>query len=501
MKIKTNIKSIILRIICLLYVLLFVYVSISKLLDFENFQVQLGQSPLLSAFAFWVSWLVPIMELLIAFLLLISRFRQIGLIAALSLMSMFTAYIFIILHYSSFVPCSCGGVLEKMSWNVHLVFNLFFILLTIIGIVIQDELKKSKDTKSFKHIFISITSSVGVIIVLFLCSEEMIQHQNPFLRRYPQHPISLIETRDLKFNSYYFAGETGGIIYLGNYTDPLHVLSFDANLEHPKILKISFDPKKIPFKMVQVRVRGAYFYLIDGTVPAIFRGRTRDWKINKELKGSPYFTIAEPIDSTKIIFRANSGSNAANIIGIFTPERPLRIQYNQKLLQKQLDGVFDTDGMLLYDEKSKQMVYLYYYRNEFLVADQNTTLLTREKTIDTTSRAQIKVAYLKNGSERRMAAPPKLINAHAALYGNLLFIHSPIKGQYEDDTLWKQAFIIDLYNVEKGSYLMSFAIYGIEDKKLMSFFVTSTHLYAIIGDQLVGYELGSLIRKEISKAE
>lgn len=66
MKLNVKIKNIILDIICLLYVLLFVYAAVSKLLDFENFRVQLGQSPLLSAFAGLIAWMVPVIELLIA---------------------------------------------------------------------------------------------------------------------------------------------------------------------------------------------------------------------------------------------------------------------------------------------------------------------------------------------------------------------------------------------------------------------------------------------------
>jgi len=43
--------SILVPVTAYLYVLLFVYAGISKLLDYENFTVQLGQSPLLSAYA------------------------------------------------------------------------------------------------------------------------------------------------------------------------------------------------------------------------------------------------------------------------------------------------------------------------------------------------------------------------------------------------------------------------------------------------------------------
>jgi len=81
-------------IVSYLYILLFVYAAVSKFLDFENFQVQLGQSPLLSAFAGWVSWVILLIELFTACLLMFDKTRRIGLYIALALMVMFTAYIY-----------------------------------------------------------------------------------------------------------------------------------------------------------------------------------------------------------------------------------------------------------------------------------------------------------------------------------------------------------------------------------------------------------------------
>lgn len=133
----TYFKTVLVYIICLLYILLFIYAAASKILDFENFQVQLGQSPLLSSFTLMVSWGIPILELVIAILLTIPKFRLIGLYFSFGLMVMFTAYIFIILNYSSFVPCSCGGILEKLGWTQHMIFNFVFIVLAIIAIIVH----------------------------------------------------------------------------------------------------------------------------------------------------------------------------------------------------------------------------------------------------------------------------------------------------------------------------------------------------------------------------
>lgn len=500
MKLPATSKSIFLNSICLLYILLFVYAAVSKLLDFENFQVQLGQSPLLSAFAWWVSRLIPAIELGIVVLLAFPKWRNLGLFASLILMTLFTSYIFIVLHFSSFIPCSCGGILEKMGWNTHLVFNIVFVALAVLASVWQRQVSTEKFQFHLKwplakSIPISIFSSIVVMIVLFLTSEDIMHHKNPFIRRYPQHPIALTHTTDLGFNSYYFSGYANNTIYLGNYTAPLHVIALDTAFQNRQTAKISFDPKNITFRMVKIVVRGNYFYLMDGSVPCIFRGKTADWKVTTALKGSPYFTLAEPIDSTMILFRSNNGKNASHILGVFDSEKQSKIQYAPKLLQQQIDGIFDTDGMLQYSEKLGKMVYVYFYRNEFIVAGKNATLDYRGHTIDTISHAQIKVAYLKDRTERKMAAPPLTVNAHTAISHHLLFVHSKVPGRYENDKLWKQSSIIDVYDLNKNTYVLSFAVYDIDKSKLRSFFVTSTYLYALIGNQLAVYELKNSLLK------
>lgn len=114
MKSNSEIKYLIVTSISYITTLLFIYAATSKVIDFENFQVQIGQSPMLSAFASYLAYAVPLVELGISILLINSRWRTMGLVLSFSLMVMFTAYIYIILNYSSFVPCSCGGLLEEL---------------------------------------------------------------------------------------------------------------------------------------------------------------------------------------------------------------------------------------------------------------------------------------------------------------------------------------------------------------------------------------------------
>jgi uncharacterized membrane protein YphA (DoxX/SURF4 family) len=122
-------RELFIDIVSALFVVLFVYAAATKLLDYDKFRVQIGQSPLLTAFAGIVAWLVPATEIMVAMMLSLPRFRLPGLYASFGLMVMFTAYIIAITRFSDYVPCSCGGVLEKLSWNDHLLFNLVFVAL------------------------------------------------------------------------------------------------------------------------------------------------------------------------------------------------------------------------------------------------------------------------------------------------------------------------------------------------------------------------------------
>lgn len=141
MKLSKSIYQNLPWIISLLFILLFVYAAVSKLLDFQTFETQIGQSPFLSGFSDWVPYGVVTSEIVAALLLAFTKTRLLGLCLSLILMLLFTVYIIMILYFSSDIPCSCGGVLEALGWKGHLIFNGFFIGIALIGILIQRKQK------------------------------------------------------------------------------------------------------------------------------------------------------------------------------------------------------------------------------------------------------------------------------------------------------------------------------------------------------------------------
>lgn len=115
-------------------ILLFVYTGTSKLLDINSFKDTLSDSPILGHWARSISLVIPVLEILISITLCIPRINLIALYASLLLLTAFTLYIIYMILFIKNLPCSCGGVISRLTWSQHIVFNLGCILTCLIGI-------------------------------------------------------------------------------------------------------------------------------------------------------------------------------------------------------------------------------------------------------------------------------------------------------------------------------------------------------------------------------
>lgn len=238
------------------------------------------------------------------------------------------------------------------------------------------------------------------------------------------------------------------------------------------------------FSTAQVRVQDKKFYLYNGTVPYVFEGNVLDWKGAASTADLKRFTLAEPMDR-EIALRTFSESGE-HVLGVQQLSSGSNPQYDASLLKKQVDGIFDTDGMLL--SNKEKFVYLFYYRNEFIVSDASLKNAQYGKTIDTVSRAQVRVAETKQGL-RQIGQAALLVNRRAALEGNYLFVNSQLPGKEDFGKLWKQASIIDVYDIRDGSYRFSFPLYDVEGNKLDSFRTYGSQLFLISEKWIVRYDL------------
>lgn len=140
-------RQVILEVIATLLVLLFLYASLSKFLDFKTFIKEMNNQPLPNAWTPFLVWCIPCTEIALCVTLVFERTRLPGLYGSLVLMGLFSLYaIVILLHGFSYIPCSCGGIIRRLTWPQHLVLNLFFVALAITGIILQTRKSKPINT-------------------------------------------------------------------------------------------------------------------------------------------------------------------------------------------------------------------------------------------------------------------------------------------------------------------------------------------------------------------
>lgn len=134
-----NSENYYLQLVIFLLTFLFIYTAVSKLSDFNVFRGQLYKQALPHSLETLLLWTLPGTEILTAALLAFRRTRRAGLYISFCLMLLFTGYVGLaLLKVLGPVPCSCGGVIKSLGWKWHLVFNIFFLLLSLSGIYLAN---------------------------------------------------------------------------------------------------------------------------------------------------------------------------------------------------------------------------------------------------------------------------------------------------------------------------------------------------------------------------
>ncbi|OJV22619.1 MAG: hypothetical protein BGO21_05545 [Dyadobacter sp. 50-39] len=117
------------------------------MIDYTAFRGQM----LNQAFPSWVAhlliWLLPPAELLAVLMLTTQSLRLAGMWLSTLMMSAFTVYIgLVLIDFYDRAPCSCGGVVSQLSFQGHFVFNLFFLALSILGVMLARKGALSQNT-------------------------------------------------------------------------------------------------------------------------------------------------------------------------------------------------------------------------------------------------------------------------------------------------------------------------------------------------------------------
>ncbi|MFN0293482.1 MauE/DoxX family redox-associated membrane protein [Pedobacter helvus] len=131
-----------------LCIFLLLYTANEKIADHKRFYKGLTKIQFLTDYALTISWLVPITEIAVALAIILPWTQKLGLYLFTIMMGIFTFYIASMLLWAEKKPCHCGGAIEMLTWEQHLVFNISFILMAIFGIYLH---KNENQNLNFKN--------------------------------------------------------------------------------------------------------------------------------------------------------------------------------------------------------------------------------------------------------------------------------------------------------------------------------------------------------------
>ncbi|MYY43953.1 DoxX family protein [Elizabethkingia anophelis] len=485
-------------IVSLIFAFLFVYAAVNKLMDFDNFQLQLSQSPLLSAHTTEISYLVIFIELVLAFLLLFPTTRLMALYGSFTLMFGFTLYIYLILTYSDYIPCSCGGILDKMGWTTHFIFNIVCTLSALAAAIILSK------KKSFTLVRIGLTTTIlillmsGIVLKLLKGSDHLLKKESNFTRHFIPQAIREDKTIQLTDRFNYFAGADNGNIYIGNRKDPLTIIQIDSTFTRKKSISIQLPRSDQKLRMVTVQVQPPYYYVYDGTVPVIYRGEIGNPTAKMISYKEVYFSQITAIDSVTFIF-STQARTGAHILGSLDLRRNPKVVLSEEHRDKG-NLIFDTEGKLLKDPATQQTIYAYTYHNKILTIQKDLKIQNTLHTIDSTTKAHVPITTLASG-KKVISTPPLVVNKNTVAYRGLLFNLSNLMGKQESRRGWRQRETIDIYRTNRQDYLGSFYLQNRGEKKMSQMFATDKYFYTISGNEIARYRFAQSLTRNFTTGE
>lgn len=335
-------------------------------------------------------------------------------------------------------------------------------------------------------------AGVSLPLTLFLANRKMTQEKNGFERKFVKaesKPV-LSNALDLGFEGYYIAGHTNHSLFLGHKEAPAHILMVHTKLRdttHLNLtLEIPIDNKRFNWERLKVSIDSPTVYMADGPAGFILKGNLFSNTVSSPKFVDSAFADFIPISENNIIFKTlvlSRGHTDLIVKSRYSMEDP------RLTLEKQVDGIFCCDGMLLYDNSSHQILHVFFYRNQIISLD---TLLRKNysfRTIDTVSKAQIKLADIKAGRERTFGNIPTKVNRKSCIFSPNLYINSSLKADNESFEVFANNSVIDVYDIKKGTYLYSFYLPKYDDNELRYFQVVGQTVFALYQDHLITYYL------------
>jgi len=324
--------------------------------------------------------------------------------------------------------------------------------------------------------------ALATISILYLVSDKHQNHRYASFERYfVTDELAPTDTLNLNYSGYYFAGQTNHTIYLSHPRKPTQLIAVDRTLRDTTHYTLRVDNDSLKYRAIRVTVDSPYFYMADGTQPFIYKG----------ILGG----IATPwITDIRFIKSIPLSSSSVALIAIRNMENTfvkkvqgVEAELFPEMLEEQGEGIFSTDGMFRYDRHAARLVYLYFYRNQYVITDTTFQTVLRGYTLDSISKAKIKTTRIPSANAVTMSAPALRVNNDCAVYNNTLYVNSNLLGKNENTSTFERAAVTDVYDLATQQYQYSYHLPFYTSEKPREFVRLNNCLVALYETRLIRY--------------
>ncbi|MBT1689235.1 hypothetical protein [Dawidia soli] len=350
-----------------------------------------------------------------------------------------------------------------------------------------------------KHIVLTVLCTLVTLLALFVIyiSSPISSELQPstFQRNFAKEIVGLLKIESLGRPSNYIAGFDEKRIWFGNYDRPSKLKSMDLSLQDQQEVEIKLEKVDSIVEPGRFRtiVNRDRFFLTNGIMPIILTGDKKNWTA-REIKFSKYFYFnsAFPINDTTFVLQAYNTEKKGLQLGLLVLADSPKFKFNDNLLTPQQEGIFSVQGQTDYNNETNTLTYLYTYRNQYLVIDNDLNLKGTGNTIDTFRTAPITVREVDNDGTSMLSSPPFATNPCSTLSGDFLYVRSNLLAKNENKGKFLISSTIDVYNINTKEYVLSFHIPNLTNKSITEFKIIDDKIYALFDDTVGLFELKAL---------
>lgn len=316
-----------------------------------------------------------------------------------------------------------------------------------------------------KIIAIVLFASVLSVSLLYMASSKS-EIDNSFQRKFSANRPRQAWTLELPNRHLRIAGVSIYNVFITDDSNPYRILVLNLKSGDTTSYQLSIN-ENLSHNENVITVDSPYFFIADRFNRILLRGDFKSGHASKYVIDSTYFNEAIPISDVSLAVRGITRQN--NYIWAKESLIPPYLTFHPEILEKQAEGIFSTDGFMLHSRQTHMLVFVYFYRNEFIALDSNLNVVQRHHTIDTSSTANIGSTTIESENTISAASPLTVTNKDGYAFGDMLYINSSLMASNETPDNFRNNTVIDTYSIHSGNYQGSFYIPSHKNQKVRDF--------------------------------